>query len=497
MKWKVTAASARGSSHIRSGLPNQDACEFRNGDRSSALRAVLAVSDGHGGARHFRSHVGSALAANTAIHVLYDSLDAILAETGAGLRNQPLEDAVPALTNRMCKDWRNSVRSDLENNPLTVPELEAVEAAEGPAARASVEQDPVLAYGATLLATAVSDDFVLCLQLGDGDILAVDESGRTMRPIAADDRLVANQTTSLCQATAAQEFRSAVLREFPAMVLVSTDGYANSFRSDADFMKIGADYLDIVRKQGIDALSEELPGILTGASEEGSGDDITLGVLHRVGSGSGHATGKMPAMSAAATAAEPTNGSGPSPAAPPDSRRPQPKIRLDRNKLYWIAGSLILALAISLLAFRYYMVVCCSPPVKVPQQQQQTQQPVKAKGASAASSSPVAAAAPRALALQTGAGTRIQTSSGDKILFPALDPSSEASELPYAEVRKSASTGKLELVNLSDDVWTVQRPGKKQVDPPVNRDEAVTLDVSVKITFRNGVSATVVAAAVN
>jgi hypothetical protein len=143
------------------------------------------------------------------------------------------------------------------------------------------------------------------------------------------------------------------------------------------------------------------------------------------------------------------------------------------------------------------MVVCCSPPVKVPQQQQQTQQPVKAKGGSAASSSPVAAAAPRALALLTGAGTRIQTSSGDKILFPALDPSSEASELPYAEVRKSASTGKLELVNLSDDVWTVQRPGKKQVDPPVNRDEAVTLDVSVKITFRNGVSATVVAAAVN
>jgi len=33
--------------------------------------------------------------------------------------------------------------------------------------------------------------------------------------------------------------------------LLSTDGYANSFRSDEDFLKIGHDYLEIIREQGI------------------------------------------------------------------------------------------------------------------------------------------------------------------------------------------------------------------------------------------------------
>jgi hypothetical protein len=61
--------------------------------------------------------------------------------------------------------------------------------------------------------------------------------------------------------------------------LLSTDGYANSFRSDEDFLKIGQDYLEIIREQGISSLAEELPAILTEATEQGSGDDITLAIL--------------------------------------------------------------------------------------------------------------------------------------------------------------------------------------------------------------------------
>jgi serine/threonine protein phosphatase PrpC len=471
MKWKVTAASARGSAHLRSGLPNQDACEFRNGDRSSALRAVLAVSDGHGGARHFRSQVGSALAVHTAIRVLYDSLDAALAEAGAGLSMHPVEDALPPIAVRMVEEWRTAVRSDFENNPFTAQELDAVEAAEGAPARASVEQDPLLAYGATLLSAAVTDAFVLCLQLGDGDILAVDYDGRTLRPIAADGRLVANQTTSLCQAEAEREFRYAVLREFPALLLVSTDGYANSFRSDADFLQIGRDYLDLVRRQGVDALAEELPQILKGASEEGSGDDITLGVLHRVASPQPQA----PVI--------------PQPVPMPAAERPRAR------KLSGVtigAAGLLLAGA-AFVGYSFWWPLCCSPPRpavaagvrdKKPSPQKQ-QAPPKA-----AAAAPVTGRTAWTLEVSAADGARLELTPGDHILYPALDPAAEASSETYAEVRAAADGG-VELVNCSDDPWTVQRGGRKGVDPPVGKGQSVTLAAKMRITFRSGVTAIV------
>ena len=93
--------------------------------------------------------------------------------------------------------------------------------------------------------------------------------------------MIANETTSLCQPEAWKEFRSSWVTRpaLPSLVLLSTDGYANSFRSDEDFLKIGQDYLDIIRQQGIASLAEELPTILTEATHQGSGDDITLAIL--------------------------------------------------------------------------------------------------------------------------------------------------------------------------------------------------------------------------
>ena len=89
------------------------------------------------------------------------------------------------------------------------------------------------------------------------------------------------ETTSLCQPEAWKDFRSSWVTKpaLPSLVLLSTDGYANSFRSDEDFLKIGQDYLEIIRQQGIASLAEELPTILTEATQQGSGDDITLAIL--------------------------------------------------------------------------------------------------------------------------------------------------------------------------------------------------------------------------
>jgi hypothetical protein len=60
------------------------------------------------------------------------------------------------------------------------------------------------------------------------------------------------------------------------LILASTDGYANSFKTDADFLQIGQDYLDLLRRGGIARVAHELPAFLEEASKLGSGDDITL-----------------------------------------------------------------------------------------------------------------------------------------------------------------------------------------------------------------------------
>jgi len=248
------------------------------GEGATPAIAIAAVSDGHGGARHFRSQIGSSLAVSTAVDVLQGflsrhALDAGAEEIGAA----DIQD----LQRKLVDHWTAAVSADLDNHPLTGEELAELEKGDGAESRTAVETLPLLAYGATLLAAAAIDSLILYLQLGDGEILCVDAKGETIRPLPADARLLGNQTTSLCQPEAWQEFRAAwfAAPDLPALVLLSTDGYANSFRSDGDFLKIGSDYLDIIRDQGIATLAEELPGILKEATEQGSGDDITLAIL--------------------------------------------------------------------------------------------------------------------------------------------------------------------------------------------------------------------------
>jgi hypothetical protein len=278
MSWKVAHACVRGSSHQRSGLPNQDAAQCTVTPGAQGTVAVAVVSDGHGSPRHFRSQIGSSLAVST----VAGTLQSFLRESVSSNGHVPfVPEQVHELERKIVSGWLAAVHSDLEHNPFTEAELTNLEKEDGAEGRQAVESSPELAYGATLLAAGATEKVLLYLQLGDGEILSVSATGATTRPLPPDDRLIANQTTSLCQPEAWKDFRSSWVTDaaLPSLVLLSTDGYANSFRSDEDFLKIGQDYLEIIRQQGIASLAEELPAILTEATQQGSGDDITLAIL--------------------------------------------------------------------------------------------------------------------------------------------------------------------------------------------------------------------------
>src|SRR3984957_8635275 len=195
MSWKVAHACIRGSSHERSGLPNQDAvqCVVTPGAQGTGAQgtvAVAVVSDGHGSARHFRSQIGSSLAVST----VAATLQTFLRESVSSNEHVPfVPEQVHELERKIVSGWLVAVQSDLENKPFTQAELGTLEKQEGAEGRAAVESCPELAYGATLLAVAATDKVLLYLQLGDGEILSVNEEGTTTRPLPPDDRLIANR----------------------------------------------------------------------------------------------------------------------------------------------------------------------------------------------------------------------------------------------------------------------------------------------------------------
>src|SRR5262245_28649844 len=65
LEWAAIRGSVRGASHFRGGLANQDAVDVSVA-AGGALPAILAVSDGHGSNKCFRSHVGSQFAVEIA-----------------------------------------------------------------------------------------------------------------------------------------------------------------------------------------------------------------------------------------------------------------------------------------------------------------------------------------------------------------------------------------------------------------------------------------------
>jgi serine/threonine protein phosphatase PrpC len=277
-RWQIAGRSVRGASHERSGLPNQDAIHWLP-ESGSGAAAVLAVADGHGSARYTRSHIGARLAVETSTRVIFDFLDSQSQIANASLTKRTAEEWLPKA---LARTWLAAVSEHLEAHPLAETDLDAV-ARKDFAAKPMSAASQSLVYGATIIAAAVTQTFVLYLQLGDGEILTVSRQGEVSQPLPKDYRLFANETTSLCSDDAWRDFRVSFRSnsdEPPALILLATDGYPNSFRHESGFLKVGSDILATIREEGLDKVKDSLEQWLRDSTQAGSGDDVTLGLLY-------------------------------------------------------------------------------------------------------------------------------------------------------------------------------------------------------------------------
>jgi serine/threonine protein phosphatase PrpC len=285
-EWVLISGSVKGASHVTHGIPNQDACFTRILRDGAAV--IAAVADGHGGPRSFRSHIGSRLAVQTAVDVCEQFLDDL-----ADARPSAIKDACERLLfDRILQSWRERVQSHFRCEGFSDEELDRLESREGARAREkAVDPDQLfVAYGATLLLAALTPAFMIAVQLGDGRIVVTDpaggEVGYVVPPPPEDSIDEVNKTASLCDSDASKEAACRYVpfgNGIPAMVMLSTDGYWNSYTKPyTSFPKVVADYALALRERGHAYVQANLNDWLDHVSRTGVCDDTTVVLMHHL-----------------------------------------------------------------------------------------------------------------------------------------------------------------------------------------------------------------------
>ncbi len=307
-----------GASHRRRGVVCQDASGWHCfQDRQGELVQLMAVADGHGGARYGRSDVGSWLACRTALNTarqLFQSqaigaarplppwraaaeLSSPLLRQGQPLQEQP-DQAQPDQEQPWLEpqglepEWLQQQWLQQQWLGQEFPRaiqrrwLQAVHRhwrrqrpAEG-----SEAFSPLL-YGTTLGLVVMTPRWWGHTGLGDWDLLQLHASGSQLLSQESDPAAAGEATFSLCLNDAATHFasRTAIQRldpEAPAFALVlSTDGIRKSCSTDDDFLSLGR-YLSQAPLPVAGEPAVDLVASLDRISSQGSGDDVTVAIAH-------------------------------------------------------------------------------------------------------------------------------------------------------------------------------------------------------------------------
>lgn len=266
MNFKAFHMSERGESHLHDGR----VCQDSSASFSDECGTVAVVSDGHGGCDYVRSQIGSAMACEAAVKNIRRLFENISPEAFLAEPDMMLTQLEAAIIN----DWNESVRSHYEANPFTEEELDCVSEKAGAAYFSGHRIER--AYGATLIAAAVTRDYWFGIQIGDGKCVAFDEAGICTQPIPWDEKCFLNKTTSICGSDALRDFRHFYSEKIPTAVFMGSDGIDDSFKNEEDMYDFYKTILYAFSISDYTQAVDELKAYLSRLSKEGSADDVSI-----------------------------------------------------------------------------------------------------------------------------------------------------------------------------------------------------------------------------
>ncbi|MDF2593686.1 MAG: protein phosphatase protein [Clostridia bacterium] len=263
MTWSAIGECVTGSSHIRNKKPCQDALKIYH---MQELGVICTLADGHGSQKCLYSDDGAEIAVAATLSII-ETIVWHHKEEELYSVMRSIKDVV--LPKNIEREWKAQVKAFHEHKK-----------------REAAASDKALyeLYGTTLMLLFVTKQFIFAMQIGDGDILTVFDNGETSWLIEPEVQY-GTETYSLCLTNSWKYFKNQLIpisqyTILPRLFLASTDGYANSFISSGEFLKIGKDYLDIVKENQIDTIQTHLKEWLMHTSSSGSGDDITFVMIY-------------------------------------------------------------------------------------------------------------------------------------------------------------------------------------------------------------------------
>ena len=229
----------------------------------------MAVADGHGSKKCPFSKTGSSIAVNVFCKIMSEYVVNFASAPGTLLTYLNREGDTK-VAQAIDAEWKRRVYKNHRDNKREVPLDENGE---------KILQQVYSQYGTTLLGLMLTEEFIFAFQIGDGDIIFTSEDG--FEPVIQGDKILGVETHSLGKMEAWKKAITAVRRidfhdKLPSMFLMSSDGFANSYKNEDEFIKTCIEYFDMIKQYGAKAVDENLKNWLTETSAMGCGDDITL-----------------------------------------------------------------------------------------------------------------------------------------------------------------------------------------------------------------------------
>lgn len=263
--YEVVARRIKGSSHKINGKNNQDNYLIRELGEIT----IVSVADGHGSEKCFLSEYGSKIAT----HVFCDMITSMYLKSRNSLSvfyDRLMDIREEQLPKHLIKNWQIQVTKDYQKRNAIQTKI-------------TDESEIIEKYGTTLIGLVLSKEFYFACQIGDGDIIAKYDEGKTARLISTE-KFLGVETKSMCSKNAWIDVEISFSRpsnnlELPVLFLIATDGLSNSYVNDKAFLKIAEDYLRWIKTDDLNSISHKIPNILRNTSIKGSGDDITLAII--------------------------------------------------------------------------------------------------------------------------------------------------------------------------------------------------------------------------
>ena len=282
--------TCQGASHIKSNKVCQDYsfCE------STPELSIALVSDGHGGERYFRSHIGSELACTVSSDLIRTFVRQIPSDFFAGAPltqygvngeccGQPSKihiEALRQLGNSIIAKWRERIEAHAKSNPISAEEMSVIP--EEYHKDLTDKNRLAKVYGCTLIGYVQTPSYWFGFQIGDGKCFSFHQETGPKEPILWDDACFLNKTTSLCDSYASEKIRYTFQGDgnFPYAVFLGSDGLDDSFGEDKNLINFYIQVLKLAYKSSQENVEDVLAADLPILSKRGSQDDMSIAAIY-------------------------------------------------------------------------------------------------------------------------------------------------------------------------------------------------------------------------